>query len=105
MVPSTINITDEVRLHRVLSLGNVHLVRTEADGDRRQEAGGDRGEYLAGDRTITLTDTPPRRPWIRAEGRQQFGDKIIFDLRDMTFRSYGADTFTYTPPAAGENAK
>ena len=101
-VPSTVNITDDVRLHRVLSLGNVHLVRVDADTKRKQEAGGDRGEYLAGERTITLTDTPPRRPWIRAEGRQQFGDKIVFDLSDMTFRSQGADTFTYTPPAGGD---
>ena len=103
-VPSTINITDDVRLHRVLSLGNVHLVRTEAEGKRKQEAGGDRGEYIAGERTITLTDTPPRRPWIRADGRQQYGDKIIFDLSDMSFRSYGADTFVYTPPE-GDTAK
>ena len=101
-VPSTVNITDDVRLHRVLSTGNVHLVRIDAENKHRQEAGGDRGEYLAGDRTITLTDTPPRRPWIRAEGRQQFGDKIIFDLRDMTFRSHGADTFTYDPTAGGK---
>ena len=101
-VPAMVNITDDVRLRRVLSIGNVHIVRIDAENKSKQEAGGDRGEYLAGERTITLTAAAPNRPWIRAEGRHQFGKKIIFDLGDMTFRSYGTDTFTYTPPAGGK---
>ena len=70
------------------------MERTDPDTGRKQEGGGDRCEYLTEERTITLTDTPPRRPWLRAEGRQQYADKIIYDLKDGVFRSFGTDPFT-----------
>jgi lipopolysaccharide export system protein LptA len=93
-VPAAINITDDVRLQRVLCVGNVKLERTDPATRRKQEAGGDRCEYLTNTRVITLTDTPPRRPWLRAEGRQQYGSRIVYDLKDNIFRSYDTDTFT-----------
>ena len=93
-VPAAVNITDEVRLQRVLCVGNVQLEHTDPGTKHKQEAGGSRCEYLTDTRVITLTDTPPRRPWLRAEGRQQYGSRIVYDLRDNIFRSYDTDTFT-----------
>ena len=92
--PAAVNITDEVRLQRVLCVGNVQLEHTDPGTKHKQEAGGSRCEYLTDTRVITLTDTPPRRPWLRAEGRQQYGSRIVYDLRDNIFRSYDTDTFT-----------
>jgi len=102
-VPSTINITDDVKLRRVLCLGDVLLTRTDPDTKRKQVAGGDRCEYLAEERIVTLTDTAPRRPWLRGEGRQQYASKIVFDLNTNIFSSYDTDTFT-TGPAGGGGA-
>lgn len=93
-VPAAINLNDDVQLKKILCLGNVHLVRTESDSGRKQEAGGGRCVYLTDKRVITLTDKPPRRPWLRAEGRQQYGSRIVYDLNDNIFRSYDTDTFT-----------
>ncbi len=97
LVPSAINLTDEVRLRRVLCLGDVRLTRTDPVSGRKQEAGGDRCDYLAEERTVTLTDTAPRRPWLRAEGRQQYCSKVVYDLGKGIFRSFDTDTFTMSP--------
>ena len=96
-VPAAINITDDVQLKKILCLGNVRMTRTDPDTKRKQEAGGNRCVYLAERRLITLTDTPPRRPWLRAEGRQQYGSRIVYDLNDNIFKSYDTDTFTVGP--------
>ena len=96
-VPAAINITDDVQLKKILCLGNVKMERTDPDTKRKQEAGGNRCVYLTNRRIITLTDTPPRRPWLRAEGRQQYGSKIVYDLNDNIFTSYDTDTFTVGP--------
>ena len=96
-VPAAINITDDVQLKKILCLGNVRMTRTDPDTKRKQEAGGNRCVYLTERRLITLTDIPPRRPWLRAEGRQQYGSRIVYDLNDNIFRSYDTDTFTVEP--------
>lgn len=96
-VPAAINLTDDVQLKKILCLGNVRMTRCEVGSKRKQEAGGSRCVYLTEKRVITLTDTPPRRPWLRAEGRQQYGSRIVYDLNDNVFRSYDTDTFTIEP--------
>ena len=93
-VPSAINISDDVRLQRVLCIGDVKLERTDPDTKLKQEAGGDRCEYLTDTRHVTMTAVPPRRPWLRAEGRQQYASRIVYDLKDNIFKSYDTDTFT-----------
>ncbi len=93
-VPAAINITDDVRLQRVLCLGDVKLERTDPDTKLKQEAGGDRCEYLTDTRYVTMTAVPPRRPWLRAEGRQQYASRIVYDLGENVFKSYDTDTFT-----------
>ena len=96
-VPSVINITDDVQLKKVLCLGNVKLERTDPDTKHKQEAGGGRCVYMPERRVATLTDTPPRRPWVRAEGRQQYGSRIVYDLNENIFKSYDTDSFTIEP--------
>ena len=96
-VPAAINITDDVQLKKILCLGNVKMTRTDPDTKRKQEAGGNRCVYMTERRIITLTDTPPRRPWLRAEGRQQYGSRIVYDLGENIFKSYDTDTFTIEP--------
>ena len=93
-VPSTVNVTENVKLKRVLCLGDVRLTRIDPDSKRKQEGGGGRCEYLTEQQVAVLTDTPPRRPWLRAEGRQQYAERIVYDLKDGIFRSYQTDTFT-----------
>ena len=98
-VPTAINITDDVQLKKVLCLGDVLLKRTDPDTKRIQEAGGGRCVYMPELRVATLTDTPPNRPWVRAEGRQQYGSRIVYDLNDNIFKSYDTDSFTIEPNA------
>ena len=86
-----------MQLKKVLCLGNVKLQRTDPDNGHKQEAGGGRCVYIPELRTATLTDTPPNRPWVRAEGRQQYGSRIVYDLNDNVFRSYDTDSFTIEP--------
>ncbi|MBQ6353324.1 MAG: hypothetical protein IJJ28_08660, partial [Lentisphaeria bacterium] len=93
-VPAAVNITEDVRLHRVLCVGDVKLERTDPATKRKQEAGGDRCEYRTETRQIHLTAEAPRRPWLRAEGRQQYAKRIVYDLKDNVFKSYQTDTFT-----------
>jgi lipopolysaccharide export system protein LptA len=93
-VPAAVNLTDDVQLKKVLCLGNVKIERTDPDTGRKQEAGGGRCVYIPEKRTATMTDTPPKLPWLRAEGRQQHGSRIVYDLNDNVFRSYDTDTFT-----------
>ena len=75
----------------------MRLKRTEPDNKRRQEAGGGRCVYMPERRVAVLTDTPPRRPWLRAEGRQQYGSRIVYDLNDNILKSYDTDSFTIEP--------
>ena len=96
-VPSVINVTDDVQLKKILCLGNVYFKRIDPDTKQVQEAGGGRSVYMTEKRYITLTDTPPRRPWLRAQGRQQYGSRIVIDLKDNIFKSYDTDTFTTGP--------
>jgi len=93
-VPSVINITDDVQLKKVLCLGNVALKRIDPDTKRTQEAGGNRCVYMPEKQVVVLTDTPPRRPWLRAEGRQQYSSRIVYDLKGNIFKSFDTDTFT-----------
>ena len=96
-VPAAINITDNVQLKKVLCLGNVKLERTDPDTKHKQEAGGGRCVYMPERRIATLTDTPPRRPWLRGEGRQQYGSRIVYDVNDNILKSYDTDSFTIEP--------
>ena len=96
-VPAAVNLTDDVQLKKVLCLGNVKLERIDPDTKRKQEAGGGRCVYIPEKRTTTLTDTLPNRPWLRAEGRQQYGSRIVYDLNENVFKSYDTDTFTIEP--------
>ena len=98
-VPTAINITDDVQLKKILCLGDVVLKRTDPDTKRIQEAGGGRCVYMPELRVATLTDTPPNRPWVRAEGRQQYGSRIVYDLNENIFKSYDTDSFTIEPNA------
>ena len=93
-VPAAVNITGDVQLQRVLCIGDVQLERKDPDTKIKQEAGGDRCEYLTDTRLITMTAVPPRRPWLRAAGRQQYASRIVYDLKDNIFKSYDTDTFT-----------
>ena len=96
-VPSVINITDDVQLEKILCVGNVRMLGADPDSKRTLEAGGGRALYVTGSRVVTLTDTPPRKPWLRLEGREQHASRIVYDLNDNIFKSYDTDTFNIEP--------
>ena len=84
-VPRNIMLNPELELKRVLC--EKEVVITSSDKGRKASVGGDTGEYLSSTRKMVVTAVPPRRAWLRGEGRLQWCDKIICDVEQE--RVYG----------------
>ena len=96
-VPGNIMLGDDMELKRVLCEENVTL--SSSDKGKKVYAGGDFGEYLSSSRKMEVYSKSPKRSWIRAEGRRQWCDRIIYDLDED--RIYGKGR-TYTEPYSGK---
>ena len=84
-VPARISLTDELDLQRVLCRNNVLFVRRTTDGEL-QRAGGNEADYVVANREMIVTGTPEEKPWMSAEGRRLYSDRIIVDVVAETMR-------------------
>lgn len=87
-VPTRINLTDTLDLTRILCKNNVFFSRRNTDG-KVQKAGGDQADYVVADRIMNVTGKPGEQPWMSAEGRRMYADKIIVNTEDETMKAVG----------------
>ncbi len=87
-VPSRINLTDTLDLTRILCKNNVLFSRRNTDG-KVQKAGGDQADYVVADRIMLVTGKPDEQPWMSAEGRRMYADKIIVNTENETMEAVG----------------
>ncbi len=84
-VPARISLTDELDLQRVLCQNNVLFVRRTTGGEL-QRAGGHEADYVVANREMVVTGKPGEQPWMSAEGRRLYSDRIIVDVVTETMR-------------------
>ncbi|WP_294504202.1 LptA/OstA family protein [uncultured Victivallis sp.] len=84
-VPARISLTDELDLQRVLCRNNVLFVRRTSTGEL-QRAGGNEADYVVANREMIVTGKPGEKPWMSAEGRRLYSDRIIVDVVTETMR-------------------
>ena len=87
-VPTRINLTDTLDLTRILCKNNVLFSRRNTDG-KVQKAGGDQADYIVADRIMTVTGKPGEQPWMSAEGRRMYADRIIVNTETETMDAVG----------------
>ncbi|MBS1369683.1 MAG: hypothetical protein HPZ91_06965 [Lentisphaeria bacterium] len=87
-VPARISLTENLDLRRVLCQNNVLFVRRTAGGEV-QRAGGHQADYVVADRVMVMTGEPGKQPWMSAEGRRMYADRIIVDVVTETMRAEG----------------
>ena len=87
-VPARISLTDTLDLKRVLCQNNVLFVRRTSDG-QVQRAGGHQADYVVADRVMVVTGEPGKQPWMSAEGRRMYADRIIVNVENETMNAVG----------------
>ena len=78
----------ELDLKRVLCQNNVLFVRRTSDG-QVQRAGGHQADYVVADRVMVVTGEPGKQPWMSAEGRRMYADRIIVNVENETMNAVG----------------
>ncbi|MPN61499.1 hypothetical protein SDC9_209236 [bioreactor metagenome] len=81
LVPARISLTDSLDLTRVLCRNNVLFSRKGEDG-KSQQAGGHQADYVVADRVMVVTGKPGEQPWMSAEGRRMYSDRIFVNTED-----------------------
>lgn len=87
-VPARIALSDGLNLKRIVCKHEVVMVKRASNG-QLQRAGGDQAVYRVADKEMILTAEPPRRPWLRSDGRKQFCDIIRSDTETEDLRGIG----------------
>lgn len=85
-VPGHIMLNPELELKRVLCERDVMLCSSN-NKNQKVSVGGDTGEYLSSTGKMEITAKPPRKAWLKGEGRRQLCDRIIYDV--VQDRAYG----------------
>ncbi|MBQ9804157.1 MAG: hypothetical protein IJW35_04860 [Lentisphaeria bacterium] len=85
--PARIAVSKDLDLTRIVCRNEVVLVRRYKGG--LQRAGGDEAVYNVNKKELVLTAKPPRRPWLRSDGRKQFCDIIRSDMETEELRGIG----------------
>ena len=86
--PTRIALSDGLNLKRIVCQNEVVIVKRGSDG-RLQRAGGDKAVYTVLKKEMVMTAEPPRRPWLRSDGRKQFCDRIVSDTQTEDLRGIG----------------
>ena len=55
-------------------------------GGELQRAGGHEADYVVANREMVVTGKPGEQPWMSAEGRRLYSDRIIVDVVTETMR-------------------
>ena len=87
-VPTRVALSDGLNLKRIVCKNEVALVKRASDG-KLQRAGGDKAVYVVSKKEMVLTAEPPRRPWLRSDGRKQFCDRIVSNTESEDLRGIG----------------
>jgi len=87
LTPIRINLTDNLNLTRVLAQNQVLFTR-RAEG-KTQKAGGHQADYVVANRVMILTGKPDEQPWMSAEGKRSYADRILFNTEDGSMNAEG----------------
>ena len=59
----------DLELKRVLC--EKQVVMSSMDNGKKVSTGGERGEFLSSTRKFVISSVPPKRAWLRGEGKRQ----------------------------------
>lgn len=87
-VPKNIMLNSDLELKRVFC--EKQVVMSSAENGKKVSAGGDTGEFLAATRKFVISSIPPKRSWLRGEGKLQLCDQIVCDIANNSLYGVGS---------------
>ena len=88
VAPSRIALSDGIDLQRIICKNNVVLINRDRKGSETH-AGGDMAVYTVSTSDIVITAEPPKRPYLKRDGRRQYSDIIRGNLKTELLEGSG----------------
>ena len=86
--PARIALSKDIDLTRIVCKKDVLLISRKPDG-KNQQAGGDMAVYTVSEQQMVLSAEPPKRPWMKGDGKIQYSDLIIRNTDTDELQSIG----------------